>query len=183
MKCFTILLSSTFPRSLPHPFTFVLHFYTKGNSLLLCDNGNRHVVLLKPFITSTKEFIFCNFHFRRYQHLRRRTWLHASTHLFIELVITLFFIYFLHICFYSSLIVYLSTCLFTSYFTCFCTCLFFCLLATCLLLYVFAICLTCPPPSGRPWFCNQSVSCCLIRHYLVSIRTAKCFTDSSKLFK
>jgi hypothetical protein len=34
-----------------------------------------------------------------------------------------------------------------------------------------------------PKFCYQSVYCCLIRYFLVRIRTAKCFTNSSKRFR
>jgi hypothetical protein len=33
-----------------------------------------------------------------------------------------------------------------------------------------------------PKFCYQSVYCCLIRYFLVRIRIAKCFTNSSKRF-
>jgi hypothetical protein len=32
-------------------------------------------------------------------------------------------------------------------------------------------------------FCYQSVYCCLIRYFLVRIRIAKCFTNSSKRFR
>jgi hypothetical protein len=34
-----------------------------------------------------------------------------------------------------------------------------------------------------PKFCYQSVYCCFIRHFLVRIRIAKCFTNSSKRFR
>jgi hypothetical protein len=49
----------------------------------------------------------------------------------------------------------------------------------------------CPTPdmfpvvntSCVPKFCYQSVHCCLIRYFLVRIRTAKCFTNNSKRFR
>jgi hypothetical protein len=34
-----------------------------------------------------------------------------------------------------------------------------------------------------PKCCYQSMYCCLIRYFLVRIRIAKCFTNSSKLFQ
>jgi hypothetical protein len=47
-----------------------------------------------------------------------------------------------------------------------------------------------PPPPRRhtntscvPKFCYQSVYCCLIRYFLVRIRIAKCFTNSTRRFR